>query len=221
MTWRKLKTFVNSTISLLLSSSIDPGWIVRDADVITHLLRTRILPEVEAMREDAFETVGEIQSSIIRLVLELLRVGETSNREWMLLYFSHWLQEGGNWRQSVENPLREFVSGNTPYDSASSLLSPPSQVTHGEWPVVLRLIPVLEMLPDDVRGSLIPQLLPAVVEVCPLGLHLLNVPDIFPRSASSTILPHSHASRSPNFLSPRRSAVRRRSSSQYSPARRQ
>ena len=109
MTWRKLKTFVNSTVSLLLSWTGLPRRAVEDADVIIHLLRTRILPEVEAMRDDAFAVVSEIQSSIIRLVLELLCVRGSSGREYVMLYFCHWLQEGGKWRQSVENSLKEFV----------------------------------------------------------------------------------------------------------------
>ncbi|RPD69417.1 hypothetical protein L226DRAFT_471808 [Lentinus tigrinus ALCF2SS1-7] len=143
MTWRKLKTFVNSTVSLLLSWTGDPRRAVEDADVIIHLLRTRILPEVEAMRDDAFAVVSEIQSSIIRLVLELLCVRGSSEREYVMLYFCHWVQEGGKWRQSVENSLKEFIS-------------------QGEWSIILRLMPTLEELPEDIRSSLIPQLLPAI-----------------------------------------------------------
>ena len=110
MTWRKLKTFVNYTVSLLYSGSLEPGITMADAGVIIHLLRTRILPEVEAMRDDAFATVSEIQSSIIRLVLQLMCVRGTVDREWVLLYLSHWLQETNKWRKSVEHSLQEFVS---------------------------------------------------------------------------------------------------------------
>ncbi|TFK92378.1 hypothetical protein K466DRAFT_480806 [Polyporus arcularius HHB13444] len=143
MTWRKLKTFVNSTVSLLLSCTGDPRRAVEDADVIIHLLRTRILPEVEAMRDDAFAVVGEIQSVIIRLALELLCVRGSREREYVILYFSHWVQEGGKWRQSVENSLKELIS-------------------RGEWSVILRLMPTLEELPEDLRKSLIPTLLPSI-----------------------------------------------------------
>ena len=110
MTWRKLRTFVSSSVSLLLAGSLEPGRTVGDAEVVIHLLRTRIVPEVEAMRDDAFATVGELQSSIIRLVLELLCVRGTRDRDWVMLYFSHWLQEGGKWWESVERSLQEFVS---------------------------------------------------------------------------------------------------------------
>lgn len=109
MTWRKLKTFVNSAVSLLLNSA-DPRTVVADADVIIHLLRTRLLPEVEAMRDDTFAVVGEIQSKIIRLVLELLCVRGSNDREYVMLYLCHWVQEGGKWRKSVEQSLQKFVS---------------------------------------------------------------------------------------------------------------
>ena len=124
MTWRKLKTFMSSTISLLFSNPVDHSKMIIDADTIIHLLRTRILPEVEAMQEDAFATVREVQSGVIRLVLELLCVRGTNGRDWMMLYFSHWLQEGGRWRKSVEDSLQEFVSGFTScIDSFSQLAS--------------------------------------------------------------------------------------------------
>lgn len=110
MTWRKLKTFVNSTVSLLYTGSLEPGITMADATVIIHLLRTRILPEVEAMQDDVFATVDEIRSNIIRLVLELMCVRGSRDREWVLLYFSHWLQETSKWRKGVENSLQEFVS---------------------------------------------------------------------------------------------------------------
>ena len=44
------------------------------------------------------------------LLLELLCVRGTRDRDWVMLYFSHWLQEGGKWRESVERSLQGFVS---------------------------------------------------------------------------------------------------------------
>ena len=110
MTWRKLKTFVNASVSLLLNAASDPRKVVFDADMIIRLLRTRILPEVEAMQDDAFAVIGEIQSSVIRLTLELLCVRGSSGREYVMSHFCHWVQGGGNWRESVERSLKEFVS---------------------------------------------------------------------------------------------------------------
>ena len=89
--------------------------MAEDSNVIIHLLRTRIIPEIDAMRDDAFEVVGEIQSSGIRLIFELLRVRGSTDSEYMVLYISHWIQEGGNWGRSVQKSLREFVSQSLPF----------------------------------------------------------------------------------------------------------
>ncbi len=40
------------------------------------------------------------------------------------------------------------------------------QITQGEWTVILRLMPILEELPEDIRRSLIPRLLPTIADVC-------------------------------------------------------
>ena len=167
MTWRKLKTFVNSSVSLLLNPSLDSRQTIDDADVIIHLLRTRILPEVDAMQDDAFAVVGEIQSSIVRLVLELLCVRGSTQREWVMLYLSHWVQEGGKWRESVERSLQEYVCDVYLLFAgfASDRFTGICQIGQGEWSIILRLMPILEEFPDDVRVSLIPRLLPAVSDV--------------------------------------------------------
>ena len=93
-----------------MNASPDPRKVVVDADMIIHLLRTRILPEVQAMQDDAFAVVSEIQSSVIRLTLELLCVRGSSNREYVMSDFSHWVLDGGMWRESVERSLQDYVS---------------------------------------------------------------------------------------------------------------
>ena len=40
------------------------------------------------------------------------------------------------------------------------------QIFQGEWAVILRLVPILEELPEDVRKSLVPRLLPTISDVC-------------------------------------------------------
>lgn len=166
MTWRKLKTFVSSSVSMLLNWTGDPRRVVADADVIIHLLRTRILPEVEAMRDDSFAVVGEIQRSVIRLVLELLCVRGSTDREYVMLYFCHWVQEGGKWRQSVEQSLQDFVGVLNILDFVFFNAQRPAQITNDEWAIMLRLMPILEELPEETRTSIIPQILPAINDVC-------------------------------------------------------
>ncbi|CDO70971.1 hypothetical protein BN946_scf184830.g2 [Trametes cinnabarina] len=146
MTWRKLKSFMNASITLLSSALSHARTAVEDADMIIHLLRTRILPEVEAMQDDAFGVVSEIRSNVVRLVLELLCVRGCADREYLMVYLCHWFQDGGSWKQSVEKSLHDFL-GKT------------------EWSIILRVVPILiEELPEDVRTSLIPSLLPPLTE---------------------------------------------------------
>ncbi|KAI0631245.1 hypothetical protein C8Q77DRAFT_1062302 [Trametes polyzona] len=146
MNWRKLTSFINASVSLLSSALPNARAAVEDADVIIHLLRTRILPEVEAMQDDTFAAVGEIRSSIVRLVLELLCVRGSADREYLMVYFCHWLQEGAAWKNSVEKSLQDFTASTG-------------------WPVMLRLLPTLvEELPEEIRTSLIPQLLPPLAD---------------------------------------------------------
>ncbi|KAI0355950.1 hypothetical protein OH77DRAFT_1402071 [Trametes cingulata] len=146
MNWRKLTSFITSAISILSSALPHARTAVEDADMIIHLLRTRILPEVEAMQDDAFAVVGEIRSSVVRLVLELLCVRRSADREYLMVYFCHWFQDSAPWKQSVEKSLQEFTAST-------------------EWPIILRVLPTLvEELPEDIRTSLIPQLLPPLTE---------------------------------------------------------
>ncbi|KAI0642797.1 hypothetical protein C8Q79DRAFT_917084 [Trametes meyenii] len=146
MNWRKLMSFINASISLLSSALPNARTAVVDADMIIYLLRTRILQEVEAMQDDAFSVVGEIRSRVIRLILELLCVRRSSDREYLVVHFCYWFQEGASWKQSIEKSLHDFTA-NT------------------EWSIVLRLLPTLvEELPEEIQKSLVPLLLPPLVE---------------------------------------------------------
>lgn len=110
MNWRKLTSFINASISLLSSSLPDARTAVEDANTIIYLLRTRILPEVETMQDDAFAAVGDVRNNIVRLVLELFCVRGSTDREYLVVYICHWFQGGGLWKQSLEKSLRDFVS---------------------------------------------------------------------------------------------------------------
>ncbi|OSC98071.1 hypothetical protein PYCCODRAFT_1375895 [Trametes coccinea BRFM310] len=146
MTWRKLKSFINASITLLSSALSHARTAVEDADVIIHLLRTRILPEVEAMQDDTFGVVSEIRSSVVRLVLELLCVRGSADREYLMVYFCHWFQDGGPWKQSVDKSLQDFLA-NT------------------DWNIILRVVPMfIEEFPQEIRAALVPSLLPPLSE---------------------------------------------------------
>ncbi len=70
------------------------------------------------MKDDAFAAVGDVRSNIVRLVLELLCVRRVAERDYLIVYFCHWFQEGALWKQSVEKSLRDFVSTSCEYASA-------------------------------------------------------------------------------------------------------
>ncbi|KAI0659698.1 hypothetical protein C8Q70DRAFT_914754 [Cubamyces menziesii] len=164
MNWRKFKSFINASISLLSSTLPNSRTAAEDGDRIIHLLRTRILPEVEAMQDDTFEVANEIRSSVVRLVLELNSVRACETREWLLIYFCHWLQEGEAWKQSVEQALQNFVM-------------------NVEWPNILRLLPPLvEDLPKNIQTALLPQL------YTPLMDHLMADPPEPPCAPLSDLL---------------------------------
>ncbi|KAI8972849.1 hypothetical protein BD414DRAFT_559591 [Trametes punicea] len=146
MNWRKLKSFINASTALLSSTLIDSRTAVQDADMVIHLLRTRILPEIEAMQDQALAVVNEIRSSVVRLVLELLSVRGSADREYLMMYLGHWFQDDGAWKRSAERSLQDFVA-------------------NAEWPMLLRLLPTFaEELPEDIRSSLVPVLLPSLTD---------------------------------------------------------
>ncbi|KAH9852273.1 hypothetical protein C2E23DRAFT_921858 [Lenzites betulinus] len=145
MNWRKLTSFINAAISLLSSALPHKKTSIEDANTIIHLLRTRIIPEVEAMQEDAFAAVGEIRRGVVRLVLELLCVRDCNEGEYAILYLCLWLQDGASWKQSVENSLKEFMA-------------------NADWAFLLRFLPTLERLPKDIELALITQLLPPLTD---------------------------------------------------------
>lgn len=102
--WRKLRIFIASTLSLLSASSESAEL---DGEVIIRLFRSRILPEVEAMRRD---DAAEIRTQTVRLVLELLCVQESDEREYVLMHFCDWYQNKKDWRESIHTTLARFVS---------------------------------------------------------------------------------------------------------------
>lgn len=101
--WRKLKTFIGAALSLLADVTHDTD---EYGDLMVSLLRTRILPEIAALQE---EEAAEIRSRLIQVVLELLSIHDSEDREYLLMHFCDWYQQKGAWRDGVEAALTEIV----------------------------------------------------------------------------------------------------------------
>ncbi|OBZ67524.1 hypothetical protein A0H81_12594 [Grifola frondosa] len=140
MNWRKLKTFISSAIALLSSSLADAQTLIMDCDAIVGVLRSRVLPEVEAMQNDDF--AAEIQNRVVRLTLELLCIRGSSEREYVMRQFCRWFRDDMRWKLSIEKTIQEFIA-------------------EIEWPVIFRLLPtVVEELPEEIRMLMVSSILP-------------------------------------------------------------
>lgn len=102
--WHKLKIFLSSAL-VLLSSNAEDGDESDDL-VVVEVFRSRILPELEAMRTDV---AADIQSSVVRLVLELLCIRQSDQREYLLMHFCDWYQNKPDWKASIEKTLSQLV----------------------------------------------------------------------------------------------------------------
>ena len=101
--WRKLKRFISATLALLSEPSDDADDY---GELLITLLRTRILPEIEGIRE---EDAALIRSKTMHLVLEVLCIGDSHGREYLLMHLCNWYQSEKLWRESIELALDEMV----------------------------------------------------------------------------------------------------------------
>lgn len=101
--WRKLKRFIGAILALL-SEPLDDAHAY--GELLITLLRTRILSEIEGMRDE--DSAG-IRTKTIQLVLEVLRIGDGSEREYLLMHLCNWYQSDKHWRESIESALDEMV----------------------------------------------------------------------------------------------------------------
>ena len=102
--WRKLKRFIGAVLALLSGPFDDDAHAY--GELLINLLRTRILSEIEGMRE---EDSAEIRSKTIQLVLEVLCIGDGTEREYLLMRLCNWYQSEKHWKESIEAALDEMV----------------------------------------------------------------------------------------------------------------
>lgn len=56
------------------------------------------------------DDAAEIQSNVVRLVLEMLCVKESDERDYVLMHFCDWYQNKNNWKESIEATFSKLVS---------------------------------------------------------------------------------------------------------------
>jgi hypothetical protein len=103
----KISIFSRATLNLLLSESKDSGTARLDAKAIHRILRTRAVPEIEAMSEPS---ATEARGHLIRVILELLCVDDvTEVTNWATTSMSNWYRERPEWKLSFEQRLQQLV----------------------------------------------------------------------------------------------------------------
>ncbi|KIP07274.1 hypothetical protein PHLGIDRAFT_105851 [Phlebiopsis gigantea 11061_1 CR5-6] len=136
--WRKLKRFIGAILALL-SEPLDDAHA--NGELLINLLRTRILSEIECMRD---EDSTEIRTKTIQLVLEVLSIGDGTEREYLIMRLCNWYQSEKRWRESIEAALDEMIR-------------------QSEWPAVARVIPsLIYVLPKDLQIPFLSSILPSM-----------------------------------------------------------
>ncbi|GJE94860.1 hypothetical protein PsYK624_110360 [Phanerochaete sordida] len=136
--WRKLKRFLAASLFLLSEPSQDLG---PHTEVLTTLLRTRILPEIDGLRE---EDAPEIRSKAVQLVLELLCLGGDETVEYLLMRICDWYQKDKSWKEGIEAALGEIIG-------------------QSQWSAVLRVVPAaVSLLPNELQVPILTFVLPAI-----------------------------------------------------------
>ena len=77
----------------------------QDGDIISRIIRTRVLPELETIRE---EDAGKIRREVVYLSLELLSK-QTGEQDYIFSQLRIWLQDESNWKADVEISLQNVV----------------------------------------------------------------------------------------------------------------
>jgi hypothetical protein len=104
---RKITTFCRGVLNILLSKSEDPNTTKLDAEASHYILRTRVVPETEAIDGPG---ATEARGHTIRLVLELLCIDDAKEiTDWATTSIFRWYTEGSEWKSSFEQRLQQLV----------------------------------------------------------------------------------------------------------------
>lgn len=104
--FRILRIFLGLASPLLASSSGESETFLADSDLVIRLLRSRLIPEVEAMD---LTSATELRVGVIKVVTEVLRNRTSLERDFISMNLARWYQEGGPWAESINVSLTELV----------------------------------------------------------------------------------------------------------------
>ncbi|KAI0087407.1 hypothetical protein BDY19DRAFT_893157 [Irpex rosettiformis] len=135
--WRKLGIFLPAACELVSSTSDKD----QDYDITATILRTRILPELDRVRE---EDASQIRRGVVRLSLELLSKQHREQGSFTSSQLCNWLRDEPVWKADFETTLQEIIKEES-------------------WHTILRVIPDFVMqLPDQLQGPTLSLVLPSI-----------------------------------------------------------
>lgn len=106
---KKLLKFTRAALSILLADgTIAPSTSIRDVHTIAAILDTRVLPELENIKNVGGSS--EIRSNVVKVVLALL--GNEELAQWASSIVAHWYRDSNSkgWKGSFEATTIEIVS---------------------------------------------------------------------------------------------------------------
>ena len=103
----KLQIFVNAATALLFSSAaVEAGAQVADVAVISRVFHTRVLPEIQSIRN---KDAGLTRRTVIKFALELACTPSNPDRDPIFAQIAAWLRDSQDWKSSVEETVNELV----------------------------------------------------------------------------------------------------------------
>ena len=103
----KLELFVNAATALLFSSAAaSAGAQVADVAVINRVFHTRVLPEIQSIRD---KDAGQARHGVIRLALNLAFAANDSDKAEICGQITTWLKDTQGWKVSIEETINDTV----------------------------------------------------------------------------------------------------------------
>ncbi|KAF8652353.1 hypothetical protein AX16_004383 [Volvariella volvacea WC 439] len=136
---RALNYFSHASLQMSMGTAV---WPLQSSKIqyIIHILKTRAIPDIDITGE---KPTSEARTHIVKFLWRLLALPEgDSARQWASIVVSQWYQVSADWKESLEETLRQFID-------------------ISDWPVIFELLlSFIKSIPDDVQRRLIAFLLP-------------------------------------------------------------